>query len=194
MVEMEIQSIQFADWIDIAVALVTLFLAGIALYGNRISSKALGLQSDPYVILYVKFERDRYSLFIVAENIGKGIAKDITFKLDAQLPDHVGIRTHPDMLENSFLNNGIKSLAPNEKREIWWGGANDLVEKAPKTIINTTCSFKSATNKKMPKVENVIEVASFINHDANTTQIKEIEKKLEKISKSLAKIAKYKDN
>src|SRR5688572_30576332 len=67
--------------------LVNLCLAGITGIYVWLTFKILRSQTDPYVVVYARSDELRPSLIeIVVENVGKGVARDVTFQLSRSLP------------------------------------------------------------------------------------------------------------
>lgn len=71
-------------------------------------------ENAPFVIVYFNYIHSRHqSLYLVVENIGKNVARDI--KLDFK-PSLQVSKFNKDQVENNLLlKNGLKSLAPNYK-------------------------------------------------------------------------------
>lgn len=74
-------------------------------------------ENAPFVIVYFNYIHSRHqSLYLVVENVGKNVAKDIKLKF---IPSLQVSQFNTDQLENNLLlKNGLKSLAPNYKLPI----------------------------------------------------------------------------
>lgn len=71
-------------------------------------------ESAPFVVVYFNYIHSRHqSLYLVVENIGKSIARDI--KLEFTPPLQVSQFNRDRIENNMLLKNGIKSLVPNYK-------------------------------------------------------------------------------
>jgi hypothetical protein len=71
-------------------------------------------ENAPFVIVYFNYIHSRYrSLYLMVENIGKNVARDIKLEFTPSLQVS---ELNRDRIENNMLlKNGLKSLAPNYK-------------------------------------------------------------------------------
>lgn len=71
-------------------------------------------ENAPFVVVYFNYVHSRHqSLYLVVENIGKRIARDI--RLEFTPPLQVSQFNKDTLESNTLLKNGIKSLVPNYK-------------------------------------------------------------------------------
>ena len=71
-------------------------------------------ESAPFVVVYFNYIHSRYqSLYLVVENIGKSIARNIKLEFTPSL--QVSQHNRDRIENNTLLKNGIKSLVPNYK-------------------------------------------------------------------------------
>lgn len=78
-----------AGWIDVGMLVATFLLALLAGTTATAAYLTYRVNIDPHVIVYSKHDDERPSLFLlVVENIGKGVAYDVRFSLEAPIPQY----------------------------------------------------------------------------------------------------------
>lgn len=103
---------------------------------------------DPSVIVYVAAdERVSDVLTLVIENIGKGVAKNITFTISQPLPwqafkSNLADKQAP-IMDSGPLISGISALPPGGRRVIYWGGYSELLDAVGDREITVTAIFRS---------------------------------------------------
>lgn len=129
--------IEWPIWISVFMALIAAASAAItyAVYRSSI---------DPEVIVYADTDKKRPTIIIlIIENIGKGPAENISFKVSRDLPEKAFSIEEPQIMPKTMTSgpivNGIPFLAPNQKIVVTWGqygglkkyiGGNNIVVKA----------------------------------------------------------------
>lgn len=126
--------------------LVSLLMALIAASSAAISYLIYRSASDPEVIIYVEIDPNRPSLInLIIKNIGKGSAKDITFKSSRPIPHRsMGAARAEDnikLMEYGPLIEGIPYLAPGQQIEFMWGQIGGLKEHLADRPIDIQASF-----------------------------------------------------
>jgi len=155
-------------------------------------------QVDPHVIVYATSDEKRPGVIIlVIENVGKSMARDVTFKFSKPLPMKAfGINeagaAQPKEMNAGPLITGIPALGPGAKRIIVWGQFGGLHKALGDKSIDISVHFKRESNFPFsPKklcVVCPIDVKSFEYTDASdhnwdkkaVEQLERIADKLEK--------------
>ncbi len=152
-----------------AIATVVLvFLTGIYVW---LTHKTLRSQTDPLVIVYVSLSSKHPDVLqIVIENIGKSVARDISFEPERRIP-HRAWGNKPETarkfewMETGPLVKGIPALGPSESRRINWGNYFGLKVALTDKPLRITCKFKDITLRSMPPAECILDISSFEGTD-----------------------------
>jgi len=156
-------------------------------------------QTDPEVIVYASLDERRPSVVIlVIENIGRGLAKNITFASSKPIPQKAfGLGDDaptPRTMDYGPIINGIPSLGPHSKRIITWGQYGGLKKGIGDEIIDITVTFRSdrmfGLGQHSHKVVCPIDIKSFAGTDAaDYNWDKKTADHLEKIAKTLENVS-----
>ena len=182
---------QMSDWITTFATLVLAVLTGIYVWLTR---RILDAQSDPCVIITVMHDEDRPSMLqLVVSNVGTGIANDIRLEFSRPLPAKAfGISEEeakqPEEMTDGPLIDGIPALGPGECRKIDWGQYGGLKKALGDSQIVATCRFKKQEKEMKPMI-CPLDIASFKGTAAPKSSSAKAADALEKISKSLNRIA-----
>ncbi len=180
--------------------LLSLLALIIALSSAVINYVLLRLQKDPEVTVFAIPDIQRPSIInLIIENKGRGIAHDVKFSSDRDIPERAyGIETaeQPEIMRGGPLINGIPSFSPGEKRVITWGqyaGLNKGLDDKP---INITAIYHSYPPLKIfrqrHKTTSSIDIRSFEGTDASDSNWpKKTANQLEVIAKRLTEISDY---
>jgi hypothetical protein len=178
-------------WTVIA-SLAALLSAAIAAVYTWLTFRLVRSQNEPNVVVYVKHDESRTTILqIVIENIGRGIATDITFKSSRQIPAHAwGIsidQAKPaTIMTDGPLIKGIPALGPGDSRKISWGQYGGLTKALGNEPLLITFQYKDDT-RQMPPRSVVLECASFAYTDAVDSETVRIIKELKRIADALEK-------
>lgn len=178
----------------------TAFLALAALFTTGVNYFLLRESFDPHVIVYTRGDPDRPTLIeLVIENIGKGVAYDVSFEWHGELPQTAyGITPSDeprefDPMTKGPLVDGIPLLAPGEARVLNWGQYGGLRDAIDDGRLKVTAAFQSRGrhpwNPTRHVVESVLEVRSFAATNAAKSADRSQVDALEKIAKHSGKIA-----
>lgn len=178
-----------AFWIALASALVSFVSAMIGYYVLRSSI-------DPQVIVYATADDERPSIInLVIENVGKGLAKDVTFEFSRPIPAKAfGFENapQPPQMTSGPLIKGIPALGPGARRVITWGQYGGLYKALGDETIDVRVRFRGdpvgifgATHHE---VLSHLDVLSFEGTDASdrnwakqtATQIRRLAETLDK--------------
>lgn len=140
---MNILNFSITEWISI-------FMAAIATASAIITHAVYRSSTDPEIIVYADTDKKRPSIInLIIKNIGKGPAKDITFKTSKKLPKRAyGIEEPNDMAEvmdSGPIISGIPYMAPNQEIIITWGQYGGLKKYIGKGNIVVTAQYKRTT-------------------------------------------------
>lgn len=113
-------------------------------------------QTRPKIIVYIHHDHLRPGyLKIRIHNIGKDVAKDISFKMETPIPDIKGP-----------LLTGLPSLAPGEYRESGWGvllKENEFAKNTRGATYKIKCEYRHG--RKVLRSEDIIETDSFADKE-----------------------------
>lgn len=135
---------------------------------------------DPDIAAYLEPNRGAINLIdLIIKNIGNGPAYNVSFSIKQNEP----IRKEIKFFETSFINNGIKYLAPNQEFRIYFGSALELFADPGVGTINLAIKYfnnsRSVKNeafelnindfKGMMSISNspLFEIADALNKIAN---------------------------
>ena len=135
-------------WTEIGIFWISVVLATITITATIINYLFFRSQIDPDVLVYVSPDERRPSLIIlIIENIGRGLAKDISFTSSRPIPKKAyGIGDDakvPENMDSGPLINGIPALAPGSKRIINWGQYGGLKKGIGDDVVEITVTYKS---------------------------------------------------
>lgn len=129
-----------AFWIGIAATAVALVAALVNYFFFR-------SHIDPAVIVYATADEARPSIInLVIENIGKGLAKDVSFEFSEPIPQRAfGIENAPmpARMSRGPLITGIPALGPGARRVITWGQYGGLHRALGDRIVDVRVRFRS---------------------------------------------------
>lgn len=152
--------------------LVTAFaLAVVAVIAAVITYRTYRNQSDPLVIVYATPDYDRPTVInLIIENIGRGVAKNISFDLSDKIPANAygisKLEKAAEWMTTGPLISGIPALGPDAKRIITWGQYGGLHEIFGDKVLEVTATFyrngviRSSSLKRL-KHTSLLEVSSF---------------------------------
>ncbi|RTZ48052.1 hypothetical protein EKL30_03560 [Candidimonas sp. SYP-B2681] len=119
----------------------------VALSSVIVSYHLLRLQRDPELAVYATPDHQRPSIInLVLENIGNGIALDVTFKSNRDIPVRAfGFEDaqEPRTMDSGVLINGIASFLPGEERIIPWGQYGGLKKGLGNGLLDITATYYS---------------------------------------------------
>jgi len=103
---------------------------------------------DPDIAVYLEPNRGAINLIdLIIKNIGNGPAYKVSFSIKQNEP----IRKEIKFFETSFIQNGIKYLAPNQEFRIYFGSALELFADPGVGTVNLTVKYFN--NSKIVKAE-----------------------------------------
>jgi hypothetical protein len=173
-------------------AFAALASAAIAAVYTWLTFRLVRSQNEPNVVVYVKHDESRTTILqIVIENIGRGIATDISFKSSRPIPSHAwGIsidQVQPvKMMTEGPLIKGIGALGPGDSRKISWGQYWGLTKALGDEPLILSYQYKDG-NRKMQSRSVELECASFAETDAVDSEAIRIVKELKRIADTLEK-------
>lgn len=186
------------SWAEAGIFWTSIVLALITVTATILNYLLLRTQKDPEVIVYATPDDKRPSIInLVIENIGPGMAKNVTFKLPSYFPaDAFGFEgaEKPENMTKGPLVNGIPSLGPGAKRIITWGQYGGLQKGLEEDTISVICKYSrdriGFPGQKKLKTECFLDIQSFEATDASDNNWdKKSAKELEKIAKVLSQAA-----
>lgn len=127
--------------------LLSLMALVIALTSVIINYLILRANRDPEVIIYAQPDLRRPSFInLIIVNIGKGIARDISFVASRSIPHRAfGIESAsmPEPMTEGPLIYGISFLGPGDKRIITWGQYAGLCKGLNDDPLDITANYRS---------------------------------------------------
>jgi len=181
---------QVPFWTAVA-ALAASATALVTIVYTYFTARLVQAQSEPKVIVYVRHDFDRPSiLLLVVENIGRDIAKSVTFRSSRPIPVEAFGIAEPrgpsmTMTKGPFVH-GIPSLAPGDTRVITWGQYGGLSAVIGDTPIELTFTYRQGSRTLSGAAS--LEVSSFGNTDASTPPKLASARALQEISESVKQI------
>ncbi len=166
----------------------------IALASTVVNYVLLRAQRDPEIVVYASHDTKRPSIInLIIENIGNGIARDISFKADRSIPaEAFGIENAkvPEQMKKGPLIYGIPFLHPGERRLITWGQYDGLCKGLDDKAIDISTTYFSNPSLKIVRQKHTtisrIDIKSFEGTDASDYNWdKKSAEQLQKIAASL---------
>jgi len=155
--------------------LLSLVALLIALASTVINYVLLRVQQDPEIVVYAFHDARRPSIInLIIENIGKSIARDVSFESDRPMPwEAFGFAEAkmPKKMERGPLIYGIPFLSPGEKRIMTWGQYHGLTKGLEGKPIRVTANYFSNPKFRFIRQKHAtistIDIRSFEGTDAS---------------------------
>lgn len=169
----------------------------IALTSTVINYLLLRIQRDPEVVVYAIPDIQRSTIInLIIENTGKGIAHNVQFKCDRNIPARAfgfDNASEPESMTDGPLINGIPSFGAGEKRVITWGQYGGLKKGLNDEAIDITAIYFSKPplriRQQQHKTTSRIDLRSFEGTDASERNWgRKSAEQLEKIVKTLSQL------
>lgn len=167
--------------VDVASAAAAITAVVVALYVSHRSER-------PDVIVYLEHSLDRTMVELVCANLGKGVARDISFKgIDVELVQ----KQHREQFEKSFVRTGIPVLVPGGSRRTAIAVGGSLAAMKDVKAVATVSYYRKGMlcDRKREAEEFLLEYKSFSGNIGVKSDIHEMKLELQKIAKSLNSIA-----
>jgi len=186
------------DYTQIGMFWFSMVLVFITVIATYINYRLYRLQTDPDVVVYAMPDPNRPTIInLIIENIGKGIAKNIQFTSDKQIPSRAfGMDDNapvPNKMDSGPLITGIAEMGPGSKRIITWGQYHGLVKGLGDEVLNISADYSARkTFLKMPWFKSTfsLDIKSFEGTDASDQNWdKKSAESLEKMSRYIKEIA-----
>jgi hypothetical protein len=180
-------------WPEIGIFWASVILALITVTATTINHLFFRSQIEPDVLIYATSDERRPSIIVlVIENVGKGLARNVTFSADKPIPEKAfgfeNAKT-PSEMKTGPLITGIPSLAPGSKRIITWGQYYGLLKGIGTNVINVEVRFESRRSillgYKKHRTVCPVDILSFAGTDASDNNW---DKMLHKEVKSIASV------
>ena len=146
-------------------------------------------QLDPNVIVYATSDERRQTIILlVIENIGKTMARDVTFSFSQPMPrDAYGFENAPEAptMDRGPLFTGIPALGPGAKRIITWGQYGGLHKALGDSTLDVVIRFTGKSLFFQSKYEVVcpLDIKSFeYTDDSPSNENKRIADELKRIA------------
>jgi hypothetical protein len=186
------------DWITLAAFWIAVASVLISFVGAMISYYLFRSSIDPHVIVYATADEGRPSIInLVIENIGKGLAKSVSFEFSRPIPEKAfgfADAKLPNRMQSGPLINGIPALGPGAKRVITWGQFGGLYKGLGDDAIEIRVRFRGDPAgifaAKEHEVLCPIDIKSFEGTDASDRNwAKQSASQLERIADALGHAA-----
>ena len=174
--------------------LLSLVALLIALASTVINYLLLRSQQDPEVVVYAIPDPRRPTIInLIIENIGKGIARDVSFASDRPMPwEAFGFEgaKMPKQMERGPLIYGVPFLSPGERRVMTWGQYHGLSKGLDGKPIKVTAKYFSNPSLRLVRQKHaavsIIDIKSFEGTDVSDDNWdKKAAEQLEKIASAL---------
>jgi hypothetical protein len=192
------------DWLDIILAIVQIFtLIVLVIYVKKTWDMAVSTEdsanvskltlqemkdtrdqeNSPYIVAY--FEFSEYEIYLVIENVGKGLANNIKIEFDPELNNSIrGIKIN----EIPLIKEGIGSMPPNYKIKTFFDGTVKYFNGDFPCKYNATITYYGGINETKRTSKHILDIRSYykvmFSHETN---LKDVVDELKKISNSLKK-------
>jgi hypothetical protein len=187
---------------DLGMLIVTVIAASISAFAVAVNMWLYRTQTDPEVIVFVTpDESEETQIWIVVQNVGKGLATDIRFtwrnaapvKAYGMTAEEAAAET-PKPLAGPLLR-GISSLGPGSRRVFIWGQhAGITAALAPHDgELRVGCEYYGGHrfllgDRRLHRREYVLDVRSFDETIDRDAPLRQIHRTLEDIEKRLASL------
>lgn len=138
----------------------------------------------PQIAVSLEYDGDNRLVYLVVNNYGNGVARDIKF---SDYDEEIFPEDFRPQIMKSFVKRGIPTLIPNAKRSTIVAGGNldeSLVELSSEITITYYVRGLFSKNKKVSE-RTILEYLSFAQSLYAYSDLKRIRKALEKIAKSI---------
>jgi hypothetical protein len=146
--------------------------------------------------VYLRHDESRSTVLqIVIENIGKGLATDVSFTLSRPVPGRAwgftdqGLQPVKPMTTGPLFD-GILALGPGDSRKMAWGNYYALKKALGDEPVRIVCHYKHG-RRKMKPVSSALDVHSFAATDAVGSEGERIVRELERIAKATEGLAQH---
>jgi hypothetical protein len=159
---------------------------------TRLTYQLVRIQLDPNVIVYTRADRDRPSIIVLTiENIGRGIAKSISFMPSRAIPEKaygLSLTDGPPagVMTDGPLVEGIPALGPGSTRDITWGQYGGLRRALGDEPLRLRFTYHS--DKRSFTGDALLEVKSYHATDASAGPHVVAARSLESMANSLEEI------
>ena len=167
--------------------------ANAAAKSAHISELGWRAQSEPKVIVYTKLDAERQTILLIRiENIGRDIARDVTFVASRPIPRRAmgltpGSAQPIEAMPAGPLVSGIPALGPGDYREITWGqfwGLKAALADGP-IVLDYTYRFDGRTLTG----KTILEVESYRETNGVERAVETTARDLKRVADSLELIA-----
>ncbi len=130
---------------------------------------------------------------IIIENIGRGLATDVSFEASRPIPNNAfgicEVEIKPaEPMDAGPLIDGIPSLGPGDSRKLIWGQYWGLKQALGDQPLTVTCKYKHG-KRSMPPFAAVLDVNSFTGTDAVGSEGERTINELKRVADALEQIA-----
>lgn len=184
------------DWVVFWTALAALGSIGAVIVATTsiyLSSQLLRAQLEPKVIVYTRPDVDRQSILMIRiENIGRDIARDVSFVSSRPIPDRAwGLDPEKALIaaemQEGPLITGIPSLGPGDYRDISWGQFGGLAKALNGKPIVLDYSYRFGSRKLIGQTR--LEVDSYRGTNGAGSVASAVAHHLETIAKAISALA-----
>lgn len=163
------------NWTQAGMFWVSMILVLITLIATYINYRVFRSQTDPEVIVYSTPDNRRPSIInLIIKNIGKGVAKNISFSSNRPIPCRAfGLGDDapvPQNMTTGPLITGIPELGPGAKRIITWGQYHGLLKGIGNDMLTIDTNYSSAKGffgVQNFKLTYFLDIKSFEGTDAS---------------------------
>lgn len=136
------------DWLTGSLVFITGFYAWQTRRTVKVMSDANETNNRPVVSISLKERKESISFIdFVVTNAGRGVARDISFKVEGNNPVIKEIGDRKEKLKDfRVIKNGVQVLAPRENRKYWFVSLMGRTEEFQK--LNTKIKVTYYGNKK----------------------------------------------
>ncbi|MGH7266229.1 MAG: hypothetical protein ACREMB_15490 [Candidatus Rokuibacteriota bacterium] len=128
-------------------------------------------------------------LQIVIENIGRGLATDVSFKASQPIPAPAWVVSEADakpsqpMTEGPLVH-GVPALGPGDTRKVTWGQYGGLKKALGDEVIEIVCRYGDG-GRRWFSIASKLDVRSFAATDAVASDAARVTKELERMARAV---------
>lgn len=190
------------DWIDIVLAgIQILTLIALVIYVKKTwdmadsteksvneMKEARDQENAPYVLVYFDF-RD-HEMYLIVENAGNGLAKDVSFDFEPSL-----VNSRGKISELSLLKDGISSIPPKYQIRHFFDMSPSYFDKNLPLKYRVKTSYYGGLKDEKRTIEHVLDVGSYkMVSFLDKKGLNELVKTVDNLNKNNKKIANNLDN
>lgn len=181
LLDLSVLADQASNWATVIAAIISAVSLWTAILVNHDAKK-------PQIIVSLEFNPDKNAVLFLVQNLGEGVAYDISF---SEYDESIFMDKYRQHAMNSFVKKGIPILVPGSKRSTIAaaGRIMDAMHDKKSAILVTYYERGLIRRKKRVKEPLELDYSSFSGSLHTDSELHLIRKSLQTISKSTEELA-----